>query len=295
MLSILIPTYNYNVYPLVQELESQALKASINFEIICIDDGSFSILNEENQKINTLINCKFIENKKNVGLSNNRNELVNHSQYSNLLFIDGDSEIINKEYINRYLKTLTKETDIIYGGRIHPDKIENSNNKLRWKYGRLIEDKSAVRRKKNSYKTLMFNNTLVKRSCFDAIKFDQSITKYGHEDTLFAYQVGLAKLNVIHIENPIMHGDIDNDTTFLKKTEHGLLNLLYLYKSKKINPNFVRILKLYVLIDTIKMRTLVSFFFSKFRISMTNQLKSTNPSMFLFKLYKTGFLCSLET
>lgn len=294
MLSILIPTYNYNVYPLVQELESQALKASINFEIICIDDGSFSILNEENQKINTLINCKFIENKKNVGLSNNRNELVNHSQYSNLLFIDGDSEIINKEYINRYLKTLTKETDIIYGGRIHPDKLENSNNKLRWKYGRLIEDKSAVRRKKNSYKTLMFNNTLVKRSCFDAIKFDQSITKYGHEDTLFAYQVELAKLTVIHIENPIMHGDIDNDTTFLKKTEHGLLNLLYLYKSKKINPNFVRILKLYVLIDTIKMRTLVSFFFSKFRISMTNQLKSTNPSMFLFKLYKTGFLCSLE-
>ena len=295
MLSILIPTYNYNVYPLVQELESQALKANINFEIICIDDGSFSILNEENQKINALTNCKFIENKKNLGLSNNRNKLVNNSQYSNLLFIDGDSEIISKEYINRYLKTLTKEIDIIYGGRIHPDRIENSNNKLRWRYGRLIEDKSAVRRKKNSYKTLMFNNTLIKRSCFDAIKFDQSITKYGHEDTLFAYLVGLAKLNVIHIENPIMHGDIDNDTTFLNKTEHGLLNLLYLYKSKKINPNFVRILKLYMLIDALRMRTLVSFLFSKFRKSMTNQLKSTNPSMFLFKLYKIGFLCSLVT
>lgn len=61
MLSILIPTYKYNTYPLVQELESQALKAIIPFEMICFDDGSFSVLKKENQKINTLINCCFIE------------------------------------------------------------------------------------------------------------------------------------------------------------------------------------------------------------------------------------------
>ena len=52
MISILIPCYDYNAYPLVSKLEKQALILNINFEIICIDDASFSSKNETNQKIN---------------------------------------------------------------------------------------------------------------------------------------------------------------------------------------------------------------------------------------------------
>ena len=36
----------------------------IKFEIICVDDGSFSNKNEINQRINMLTNSKFIESKK---------------------------------------------------------------------------------------------------------------------------------------------------------------------------------------------------------------------------------------
>ncbi len=64
MISILIPCYNYNAYPLALKLEKQALLLAVNFEIICCDDGSFSLKNEENQKINLLTNSKFIELKK---------------------------------------------------------------------------------------------------------------------------------------------------------------------------------------------------------------------------------------
>jgi hypothetical protein len=32
--------YNYNAYPLVKELHSQCLEATIDFEIFCIDDAS---------------------------------------------------------------------------------------------------------------------------------------------------------------------------------------------------------------------------------------------------------------
>ena len=56
MLSILIPTYNYNALPLAEILEQQTLKLGIVFELICIDDGSFSEHNKQNQKINTLTN-----------------------------------------------------------------------------------------------------------------------------------------------------------------------------------------------------------------------------------------------
>lgn len=294
MLSILIPTYNYNIYPLVQELESQALKANIVFEIICIDDGSFSILNEENQKINALTNCQFIENKKNIGLSNNRNELAKKSQYENLLFIDGDSVIIDNQFVERYLKALTEDIDIVYGGRVHPESINDLNKQLRWKYGKLIEDKTAETRKKNIYKTLMFNNTLIKKSCFNLIKFDKTLIKYGHEDTLFAYQVALSKLQVNHIDNPVKHGDIDDSDTFLKKTENGLANLYYLFKSKKITSKFVKILKFYQLIRTLKLQSLLNYLFKKFEDKMKRQLTSSNPSLLIFKLYKIGYLCSLK-
>ena len=65
MLSILIPCFDYNAYPLVCEVEKQALILDLKFEIVCIDDGSFSLKNELNQKINSIPNAKFIESKKN--------------------------------------------------------------------------------------------------------------------------------------------------------------------------------------------------------------------------------------
>ena len=43
MLSVLIPTYNYNAVSLVKELHKQLLDSNIVFEIICIDDGSKSL------------------------------------------------------------------------------------------------------------------------------------------------------------------------------------------------------------------------------------------------------------
>ncbi len=40
MLSILIPTYNYNIVALVSEIHRQISNTEIPFEIICLDDAS---------------------------------------------------------------------------------------------------------------------------------------------------------------------------------------------------------------------------------------------------------------
>ena len=48
MLSVLIPTYNYNAFFLVDKIHQQLILAQIAFEIICFDDGSKSDLNAEN-------------------------------------------------------------------------------------------------------------------------------------------------------------------------------------------------------------------------------------------------------
>ncbi|WP_166967636.1 glycosyltransferase family 2 protein [Yeosuana marina] len=293
MLSILIPTYNYNVYPLACQLEKQALNTNITFEIICFDDGSKSSANIENEKINQLNHSKFIALNDNIGLSNNRNALAKASKYEYLLFIDGDSILHDNEFILRYIKVLESNPDVIYGGRIHPDSVE-PNRKLRWKYGKFIEDKSASIRKKNPYKTLMFNNTFIKKKCFNAIKFNPEIKKYGHEDTLFAYDANLSKLNVTHINNAVMHGDIDNNETFINKTERALVNILILYNNHKISHKFVKILWLYDIMGSLKLNGVMAFLFDFIKQNLKKQLSSKNPSLILFEIYKIGYLCSLK-
>jgi hypothetical protein len=59
MLSILIPIYNYNAYPLVK-LHSQCLEAKIDFEIFCIDDASKEY-ESNNGEIQFISNCIYIE------------------------------------------------------------------------------------------------------------------------------------------------------------------------------------------------------------------------------------------
>lgn len=46
MLSILIPTYNYDVVPLVLELLEQCLECGIAFKNLVFDDGSKLFLDE---------------------------------------------------------------------------------------------------------------------------------------------------------------------------------------------------------------------------------------------------------
>ena len=68
MLSILIPTYNYNTLKLVKDLQLQGVKSDIDFEILVLDDASTDIkCITENKEINFLEHCSFLENKKNSG------------------------------------------------------------------------------------------------------------------------------------------------------------------------------------------------------------------------------------
>ena len=55
MISILIPTYNYNVFSLVENLQKQCEIANEVYEIVVLDDASTDKKSlEENSKINLL-------------------------------------------------------------------------------------------------------------------------------------------------------------------------------------------------------------------------------------------------
>ena len=87
MLSILIPTYNYDCYDLVYELHRQATELNIEFEIIVADDCSNTELSRL-QLINQLSNSKLIKPQHNLGRAKIRNFLADKSHYNYLLFLD---------------------------------------------------------------------------------------------------------------------------------------------------------------------------------------------------------------
>ena len=294
MLSILIPIYNYNAYPLVLELHKQCLECEIDFEILCQDDASKSVLNSENENINSLSNCNFNELKVNIAHRQNRNSLANKAKFDNLLFIDGDSIIIRNNYISNYL-SFSNDFDIIYGGRIHPETCPSNNQKLRWKYGKFIEDKSVDKRKLSPFQSLLFNNTVIKRDCFNKVKFDSHLIKYGHDDTQLSFQLSQFNPKLKHIDNPVEHGDIDSNKDYIIKTKSSLENLIVLFEEKKINKDFSRLILLLLILNKLKLTYLFSVFYKISEGFLNRNLEGNNPNLFIYNIFRIGYLSKIST
>jgi hypothetical protein len=293
MLSILIPIYNYNAFPLVTELNKQCLECDIDFEILCQDDASNSVLNIENEKINSLSNCNFTELKANIAHRQNRNFLASKAKYENLLFIDGDSIVIRSNYISSYISWLTN-FDIVYGGRLHPEKCPSINQKLRWKYGRYIEDKKVDFRNSAPFQSLLFNNTVIKKAWFDKVKFDSHITKYGHDDTQLSCQLSTLNLKLKHIDNPVEHGDIDSNEAYLKKSKSSLENLVILFEEGKINSHFSRLITLLLMLNKLHLTYLISLIYNSIEGFLIGNLKGKNPNLLLYNIFRIGYLCKIS-
>jgi len=293
MLSILIPTYDYDVTKLVTQLHNQLIKSNIAFEIIVLDDGSISIHHTKNNTLNNLKGVTYKKQPKNVGHSENRNCLAKEASFKYLLFIDGDSLLPNIDYIDKYITNIQDNTTIIYGGRIHPKKV-SSDRKLRHKYGLFHEDTTALERQKNKYKCLLFNNTLILKELFNKIKFDKIIVQYGHEDTLFAYQTSKLNTPVLHIENPVLHGDVDLNNVFYSKTKKSIENLNLIYQKNIIDPNFITFLKYFTPIKKIGLNYILSTTYFLFHPLMKLISTSKYPSLFVFNLFRLTYFCHIN-
>ena len=130
MLSILIPTYNYDCRRLVSDLHQQAEQAGIEYEIIVADDASPKpIYKEKNREINTLLHCRLIELPENVGRARIRNRLADEAQYEWLLFMDCDAEVISPTFITEYLRHT--DAEVICGGLCHAEALPSPTMSLR--------------------------------------------------------------------------------------------------------------------------------------------------------------------
>ena len=291
MISILIPCFDYNAYPLVSILEKQALILKIDFEIICIDDGSFSSKNDVNQKINLLTNSKFIESKKNIGRIKNRLLLAEKSQYEWLIFLDVDTLPNEDNFLKNYIDQLNKGTMII-GGCIYKEP-ENENFSLRYKFGKLREEINSNNRNKNPYKYISSCNFMCQRNVLIDILSSIKTISYGN-DYIFGSLIKKMGIDVKHIDNPVLIDNIDENQIFIKKTHHALDNLVSSYNNKIIKKHSISILKAYMILDNLLLKNIFVKITDFYRNLLKRNLYRKDPNLFLFDLYRLNYLCKIK-
>jgi glycosyltransferase involved in cell wall biosynthesis len=293
MLSILIPTYNYNILKLVSVLHEQIEKSGIEFEIICLDDASETLF-LDNDKINGIENSSYKILETNIGRSKIRNLLAKKAKYDWLLFLDSDVLPKNKHFISEYIMHINNEEKIVYGGILYQEEKPSEDKLLRWMYGKNREALSFETRNEKPYLSFLTLNFLIRKSIFEKVSFNETIPNLRHEDTLFSYDLMRKKIKIVHIDNPVYHLGLDDFEIAIKKENESLSVLKHLIDNQLIASDYVRISKLVSKIKDFKLLFAFSFFYKTTRLVFLKNLSSRNPSLFIFDLYRLGYLCNIE-
>lgn len=244
MLSVLIPIYNVNVHPLVSELQTQLAECGVDYEIILSDDASSDLsLRYHNSLLAQQDNVRYIQHEVNLGRSATRNELADEAQFPLLLVMDGDARVEHSDYIATFLhfvkrKELVDKDFVISGGLSYRDKRPERYQRLRYVYGIRREVRSSAERNIEPYRHFTPFNMLIAKSVFTNVRFDETLTTYGYEDTFFGMDLQTNGIPVLHIDNELYHDGLDDNRDFLRKIESSVKNLARLYHDGRVDDRF---------------------------------------------------------
>lgn len=294
MISILIPIYNYNVASLIEELHGQLEFSKLEYEIVCIDDGS-DIFLDKNKEIEKFENVTYKYFKNNIGRSKIRNLLAQNAKYNWLLFLDADVIPVEKNFIRNYVEAVNSNFGcVFFGGIKNPTHIYDSEKLLRWKYGKARENIKVEVRKKNPNRYFLSSNFLIRKEVFSKIQFDERIEKYGFEDFLFGEELKNLGEKIIQLENLVFHNGIETNSVFLRKTKESLENLHFLKEQKFNHIENIKILSFFKKMDSLNLTKFLSKFFIFFEGTFESNLKGKYPSLVVYDTYKLCYFCHLQ-
>ncbi|HUX57303.1 MAG TPA: glycosyltransferase family 2 protein [Bacteroidales bacterium] len=295
-ISVLIPVFDYDIVAFVHSLKSALGKVPEFCEILIGDDGSSS---EYRKKYLSLEGdgVKVIISEKNIGRAAIRNKLALEAKGDFFLFIDADAMFPGtaEAYMLKWLPKIDASM-VFCGGILYKDSPPGDPDKLlRWKYGKMKEQRKAVERNKHPHAGFTTFNVLINKSVFAKIRFNEDLKQYGHEDTLLAYQLKKARIDILHIDNGLVHEGLESNKEFLSKTKLGIENLSKLYDNvtdKKSFSEAVRILRFYNKLRFFRLTRILAKIFIIYRDRMEIRLDSSNISLKLFGFYKICMFCT---
>lgn len=290
-LSILIPTYNTVCVKLVQVLSQQAQALNVDYEIIVSDDASpRSDTVTANQAINSVPQSRFIARTANIGSAANRNYLASVSQYPWLLFIDCDVTILNSQFLYTYYKYMEEQTGVVNGGIAVADIPEMKRN-LRYRYEKAAEAAhTAANRQRNKYQEFRSTNFMIRREAFAQCPFDERFTKSGYEDVLFGKHLKQHHIAVLHIDNPVVMTEFEQNPDYIAKTER---NLRTLYQFRNDLRGYSRLLTFVSGIHIPAILWLIRLWHLLLGAIERRNLCGSRSLLSLFRLYQLGYFLSL--
>lgn len=291
MISILIPTYNFDCLRLVTDVQQQCeeLQAqyghAFDYEILVADDASTDAkLVEKCELIELLPQCQYIRMQENVGRALLCNWLFEQAQFPHLLLIDADAQVVSDDFIARYWEA-KEEAEVIVGGLLNPLTAPRGCE-LRFRYERAADAyRTIAYRQAHPYERFTTFNVLFAHHVVEKLPFDPRCVEYGYEDALMGIQLEQKGHSVCHIDNPLLHTGINDSSTFLRNTEAAMRNLVRLGSPLTERSGVVR------LHHRLKQMGVLSLFravFRHLRQLLHRQLLSRHPSLLLFSLYKVG-------
>ena len=291
MLSILIPVYNYAIYSLVKTLHDQANKENIDFEIIVLDDCSTDTnIITENEKACLLKNVRLLNNDSNLGRTLTRKKLAEAAWYTTLLFLDADVKPVHDTFIKNYIAIPHKP--VVLGGIVYTPESLQKGKELRYKYGRLREQKTAAERSIYPYRNVLSANMLIDKTVFLDNNYSESNSLYGL-DIYFSYNLIKHKIPVLHIDNPVYHLGLENNDVFFNKALLAVKTRWQLLGGNNYD-DANGMLKVYRKLKKYGLTGIVSFFFKITSPVLKKLILRKDPSLFCLDVYRLGYLCSLK-
>lgn len=289
MLSVCIPVFNTAVKTLVDALVQQLSTAGIEWEIVVTDDGSTEEdVKTANSFLHNISSVRYFLWEINKGRSAARNFLAEKSQHAWLLFVDADSELINDEFIKKYLSAISNENTVLVGGRVCGPKPVQCSKQLHWNY-------CTQRENANSRIGFASNNFCISRKLMVQVPFHTDLKGWGHEDTDVGLQLKKQGVVVRYIQNPVLHQHLEDAEVFIQKSEQAISNLLLLEQrwSSEALAKEVKLYKWFLKVRQWQFTSIMLFFWRNNKKGIIRQLYSCKPSLKLFDFYRLGYLLSV--
>lgn len=293
-LSILIPTYNYNCTALVAELVKQAQSIEgLRYEVVVGDDGSTDKqVTEANRAINSMPGAIYWERGFNSGRAAIRNALYAKSRGRWLLFLDSDGMPLTGKFLSSYISAIeNNNAGVVCGGVVHPAELPSPAVSLRWLHETDYAKRATLEwRNSHPYANFRSFNFVIERGCFSMLMFDETVRGYGYEDNLFGQALQQNGVAVMHIDNPMMNMDIETNEIYLSKNEEALRTLTTHYRSMR---GLVTLARGVEKLERCHIGWLLSLVYKLARPLLLRNLKGSSPRIWVFNLYRAGYLRSL--
>lgn len=273
MLSIVIPVYNYDILPLVEQLHREASALNVPFELLVCDDASTQVFHQ--QQIERFPHTRWLANSVNRHVAYTRNRLLNEAQYPWILLLDADVLPLSSTFIQNYLN-LTHQGLFFQGGFTYSSADSLVNQSLRFTYGQTIEQYKHL----HSCCNLFFNQQKLR------LQFDESITEYGYEDTLFFLALAKRNIEVIRLNNQVIHHSSESNQTYLERSKQASWGLANLIQQGKIQMHEVQLSRVYQQLQKYHLTFLLSPFDALIGAQIQRNLLGKRPSILGFKWFK---------